>query len=103
MPTFPRRPMRSSPSTCATLTSTPTCPASAQIRSASPAGLRPPAFETTLIPRSAHVPEHLFELAQERVRPALAAPALARAPQDQHRELGEVLAREHVDGAVLHH
>ncbi len=48
--------MRSSPVTWATRTATPRRPASSLTARAHPAGSSPPAFDTILMPRSAHVP-----------------------------------------------
>ena len=73
-------------------------------RAASPAGFRPPALTTIRMPRS---------LARDRAPPRAGAGRCARSPasgslqpilqQDHQRQLGEVVAGEHVDRTALDH
>ena len=91
------RPMRSSPSMWATRTATPSLSAISRTRSAHPDGSSPPALETTWIRRSTHVPEHLLHLGHERRGEAAVGVAAACLPEDQHRQLGQPVAGQHVD------
>ena len=97
------RGIRSSPSMWATLTRTPSRSAIWRTLSAHPAGLSPPALLTTLIPRSTQRAEHLLHLRQERRRIpelAVAGPLLV---QDQHGQLGQPVAGQHIDVAAFDH
>ena len=94
---------RSSPSTWATFTATPVRRASSRIASARPAGLSPPALVTILTPLVGGEAEAVLELAQERPGVAAAGVLHPVAAEDEHGQLGEVVAGEDVELAAGEH
>ena len=102
-PSSAARPTRSSPSTWATLTSRPSRSASARTASASPAGFSPPALATIRTPRSSAGAKALLELGQERLGIAAFGRLGAVAGEDQHGQLGEVVAGQVVEVAAGEH
>ena len=95
------RAVRSSPDTEATRTATPWRRASSRTALASPSGLSPPAFDTMVMPRSMQVGRTSSSCCTNvRAIPAAALPGLV---QDVHRQFGQPVTGEHVDGAALHH
>ncbi len=69
--------------------------------SAQPPGSSPPALDTTLIPRSRHVPI-TCSIWSTNVRANPASGALRPDPaEDEHRQLGQPVAGEHVDRTAL--
>ena len=102
-PSSSARGRRSSPSTWATLTSRPSEPASRRSRSASPAGLSPPALVTILTPLVDGEAERFLHLAQERLGVAQLRVLGAVPAEDEHRQLGEVVTGEDVELAAGEH
>ena len=81
--------------------------ATSRSRSARPAGLRPPAFATIRTPRSSASPRLSSSLPDEGARVAEGGVLHRVLAEDQHGQLGEVVAGEHVEavpvGAALEH
>ncbi len=94
---------RSSPSTWAIAGSRPRPRATSRRRSARPAGLRPPALATIRTPLLEGEPEAVLGLADEGAGVAERGVLHGVATEDEHRQLGEVVAGEDVQRPALEH
>ena len=92
-----------SPSTCPTWTVRPSLSARSRSASASPAGFSPPALVTMRDAPVHRDAQALLQLAQERPRVAEGRVAQPVAAEDQHGQLGQVVAGEHVQLAAGEH
>ena len=90
-----RRPRRGRPGP-----SSPSRSARSRTASARPAGFSPPALATMRTPRSWRQAEAVLELAQERLGVAAVGVLHPVAAEDQHGQLGQVVAGEQVEFAA---
>ncbi len=91
----------SSPSTWATAGSSPSPFATSRSRAASAAGLRPPALLTIFTPRSRARPRRVLDLRHERSCVAEVGVLHRVLAEDQHGQLGQVVAGEDVERSTV--
>ena len=92
-----------SPSTCPTATVSPSLSARSRDRVGQPGRVQPAGVGDDGDAPSTAVPRHSLQLAQERPRIAEGRVAQAVAAEDQHGQLGQVVAGQHVQLAAREH